>query len=170
MQNKCKPDAGFQKILENFEEEAKHLEENDTMAILITKYENFLYFDSQKYVKLLSTIIRKPDRKFNVIITGLRYNSKHDRDIYHTNDLIANMSQVNENVKYLDPNMTDKNVKYNNYISIKNLVTENVIACLNRRFQGSSSLRFIKCQQELIAAKRNKDTNFQKTQVLIPEP
>lgn len=139
--NICKPDAGFQPILENFKNETNCLEKCDTAAILITKYDNSIYYHKRKYIRLLNSIINDAERKYNVLITGLRYNGMHNEDIYNINMQIANMARVNENVKYIDPNTRFENTK--NYLALKKFVTEHVISCLKNTFIGNSSLRFI---------------------------
>ncbi|CAG4945634.1 unnamed protein product [Parnassius apollo] len=81
---------------------------NDTVAVLIIKYESSLYHNQQKYIKLLNDFVNQPYRKFNMIITGLRYNSKNDNEIYHINNQIFNIAKVSENIKFLDSNMIKK--------------------------------------------------------------
>lgn len=165
--NNCKPDAGFQIILENYGTMTENLAEEDLMLILLTKYESSLDNNKQTYLKLLNKIIKNPKRKFNVLITGLRYNGKHDNDIYYINEQIANMANVNENVKYLDPNTRHNNAKINNYKSLKSFITDNVIRCINQ-FHGSSSLRFIRCKHQQ-SVTRDQDTNFPMAQEKIQE-
>lgn len=159
--NTCKPEAGFQEILENYENKIKDLDQNDTVAILITKYENSIYYHKRKYLKLLNNILNESERKFNMIITGLRYNGKHDEDIYNINMQIANTARVNANVKYIDPNIRHENTK--NYMTLKNFVIENVITSINNKCKGTSSLRFINCHDKH-SATTDKRTNFPMTQ------
>ncbi|CAG4978610.1 unnamed protein product [Parnassius apollo] len=157
--NNCKPDAGFQNILENYGEKIKDLEKNDTVAVLITKYESSLYQNQQKYIKLLNDIVYQPYRKFNMIITGLRYNGKNDNKIYYINNQIFNIAKVSENIKLLDPNMINENTR--NYKLLKNFIIENVVTIINCKFRGSSLLRFMKCHAS------DKGTNFSTTQESI---
>ncbi|CAG4958310.1 unnamed protein product [Parnassius apollo] len=159
--NNCKPDAGFQNILENYGEKIKGLEKKDTVAVLITKYESSLYHNQQKYIKLLNDIVNQPCRKFNMIITGLRYNGKNDNEIHHINNQILNIAKVSENIKFLDPNMRYKNTR--NYKLLKKFIIENTTTSIDRKFQGSSSLRFIKYQNEHTSSSDN-GTNFLTTQ------
>ncbi|KAL4718661.1 hypothetical protein ACJJTC_002269 [Scirpophaga incertulas] len=161
--NTCKPDAGFNKILENCKNIINYLNRSDTVALLITKYENNIYYQKQKYLQLLNGIISEKNRKFNVIVTGLRYNGTHNEDIYNINIQIANMAKANEKVKFIDPNVTYENIK--NYIKMKTYIIENVIANINNKFYGTSNLRFIN-YQELSSNTKNKNSNFQVIQKL----
>ncbi|CAG4954101.1 unnamed protein product [Parnassius apollo] len=92
--NNCKPDAGFQNILENYGEKIKDLEKKDTIAVLVTKYESSLYHNQQKYIKLLDDIVNLPYRKFNMIIIGLRYNGRNDNEIHYINNQILNIAKI----------------------------------------------------------------------------
>lgn len=153
--NNCKPDAGFLKILENYEGKISNLGEKDTVAILITKYENSLYYKKHKYIQLLNKLVKNQERKFNILITGLRFNDTHDSEIYDINRLIANIANANENVKYLDPNIKHEYTK--NYKLLKKFVTESVITYIERKLPGSSSLRFIKCQEQTDVMKKGRN-------------
>lgn len=147
--NYCKPGASCQKILEGYQELTKKMNKQDTVAILISKYEETYNQMTKKqiYVKLINEITNMQGRSFNIIVSGIRYNNINDYEIYNINRKIAHIANMTENVKYVDPNTGD-NGKKCSYNKIKNVLIHTVVLAIKQGFQGSSTLHFIKCQKE----------------------
>lgn len=147
--NYCKPGANCIKILDNFHDKTKYLNKDDTVAILISRYEETKDYITRKqvYVKLLKDIIDTQDRSFNIIVSGIRYNNINDDDIYNMNKRISHLANMRENIKYVDPNLRDSG-KTSSYSRVKELLSQAIVSATMHRFQGSSTLKFIKCTSE----------------------
>lgn len=147
--NYCKPGASCQEILEGYQELTKKMNKQDTVAILISKYEETYNQMTKKqiYVKLINEITNIQGRSFNIIVSGIRYNNINDYDIYNINRKIAHIANMTENVKYVDPNTGD-NGKKCSYNKTKDVLIHTVVSAIKQGFQGSSTLQFIKCQKE----------------------
>lgn len=156
--NYCQPGASYDIILNNVERMTQKLRQGDTIVIMISKYQGDFMTNNNRYIKLLKPIMEKENRSFNLLICGLRYNNNNDDSkIYNVNRQIAHLANSIENIRYVDPNMT----MHCSNKKIKELMKTSIISfAVTNKFQGSSSLQFIKCQMENDIDLCEKEENF----------
>lgn len=138
--NDYKPGGDIVRMLENFEEKTKHLKQGDVVVILCSNYVN-QSLSTNHYINLLDNILSEKKRQFNVIVSGMRYNGRNNKEIYKINRNIARIAKYNENVQFLEINPLE-NV-YESYKKTQKRAVHNIITSLSNKFQGSSSLKYI---------------------------
>lgn len=145
--NYCKPGATYDKILDNFSKKTKDLDEHDIVVILINNYNVSLNHKTKStYVNTIREMVNKPDRLFNIIICGLRYDNVNDANIFDINYEIATLAGLVENVKYVESNIQSKRGKLCSYSSLKNFIKQSIILLISAKtFTGSTRLTFVKC-------------------------
>lgn len=137
--NICKPQAGYENVLENLSEHTKDLAWNDIVVILLSQY-RFDTVSQAGYIRKLSSIIENKARKYNVMISSIIYDHKNNDEIFKMNKQIYQMAHSNENVRVLELNGTNSRQSY-----IKKRIIQEVTYASKTKFTGSTCLKFINC-------------------------
>lgn len=143
--NYCKPGATCEKILEDFDYIVKSLDSNDTVIIFISRMNTY---NTLSYVKQIGKIVSNKERKFNIILCSTVCHISDNYCNSVLNQKLSQLSTTSENVMYVELNNGFKRNKKD----FHNIIHNSII-----QFKCSSSLTFIKCDENL----RNSSLNFQ---------
>lgn len=162
--NSCMPDANIKTILGNFENNSRNLEENDSVILLISDYNKTNARDYDSYPEMLQKKLVSC-RKFKLIVCSLKFDGHNDNQIYIINEKLHHLAVINRCVKYLEINSSHWEQGFKKK-------TENLAAKINfciHNYQSSSSLKFIKCNEDVekVKDKIHTEKDFQKSE-LIP--